>query len=177
MYVFFQMSATIQARAEHVTLLPLADMEDETGKTHILSHLYGLDARKAKCYRPEDRHRLLGVIEASYGTCTAFNESVHRVVQTVIDNERRTTIRVIDEVPTEDQVQEEHSVTRRNTKLHSLNGTTLAPLGQTSLMPLVTMLRVRSWRLFAARPGDKALIEPVEVEVEDVKAGAHSSEK
>ena len=51
------------------------------------------DANKASCYLAADRHHLLAVIEAGYGSIRAFNRRVRRIVDS-LDN-KKTHIAVI----------------------------------------------------------------------------------
>lgn len=74
-------------RAERITVLPLVDIRG--GNDHqpeveqamsLQQSLVGLDARHAGCYKADDRQRLLAVIEASFGTCAAFNKAVQAIL-------------------------------------------------------------------------------------------------
>jgi hypothetical protein len=42
----------------------------------IREQFHYFDASKAKCFKPEERERLLSVIESGFGTLSAFNELV-----------------------------------------------------------------------------------------------------
>ena len=66
--------------AERMKLLPLAEAGDAEGQASTLAMLDKIDARKAQCFKVEDRERLLAVIEASYGTTAAFNRAVRAVL-------------------------------------------------------------------------------------------------
>ena len=40
-----------------------------------------LDAAKSQCFLSRDRHKMLGVIEASFGSLAPFNRTVRRVMK------------------------------------------------------------------------------------------------
>ena len=45
------------------------------------------NAKKAECYKPEDRQKLLAVIEAAFGDVKEFNKSVREMFDTVMINQ------------------------------------------------------------------------------------------
>ena len=53
----------------------LMDIEGKSPEQLRLT-LARFDARKANCFKPNDRQRLMGVIEAGYGDLHAFNVEV-----------------------------------------------------------------------------------------------------
>ena len=75
-FVFIQMGG--QREAITVKLLDTS--------TDLLNSLRRFDAAKAKCYLDMDRHSLLGVIEAHFGTCAPFNAVVRRIIAERLDS-------------------------------------------------------------------------------------------
>ena len=49
---------------------------DDKGLLTLEESLANFDAAKAGCYLSSDRQRLLGVIEATFGTCAPFNKLI-----------------------------------------------------------------------------------------------------
>ena len=72
-----------------------AAMQDDAKRCPALYASFAtFDAEKATCYMPEDRSRLLGVIESGYGSLDEFNIAVRysfsqRVALRVHDSSRR----------------------------------------------------------------------------------------
>ena len=68
--------------AAHITLLPIRKEGSSTGQT-ALEATYDafstFDANAAKCFKPEDKEALLGVIESGTGSIDAFNATVHEI--------------------------------------------------------------------------------------------------
>ena len=80
-FVFIQMGG--QREAITVRLLDTS--------TDLLNSLRRFDAAKAKCYLDRDRQRLLGVIEAHFGTCAPFNAVVRRIIAERLDSHTAPT--------------------------------------------------------------------------------------
>ena len=59
--------------AERITVLPLGDA------TAIEARFSQFDAKEARCFLENDRQHLLGVIEAGFGSYSAFNTIVQEV--------------------------------------------------------------------------------------------------
>ena len=75
LYTFLHMGGS----AERVRLIDIDD-DKEGSKDERLRALARFDAGKAECFLPNDRERLLGVIEAGYGDLGAFNVEVRRLL-------------------------------------------------------------------------------------------------
>ena len=55
-------------------------LQDETQARQLLERQFeGFDAARAECYKEEDKQKLLGVIEASFGNFKVFNLNVSEV--------------------------------------------------------------------------------------------------
>ena len=73
LYTYLHMGGSVE-RVE------LMDIEGKTPEQ--LQHtLASFDAHKASCFKPNDKQRLLGVIEAGYGDLHAFNMEVRWLLQ------------------------------------------------------------------------------------------------
>ena len=78
--LFVLVSIHREKAAQKLVLIPLDPTSD---RARVFG---GFDIRTARCTRPDDRHALLAVIEASFGDLDAFN----RVLRTrLIDVERQ----------------------------------------------------------------------------------------
>ena len=58
---------------EQIVLKPLR--EDSAHAT-----ITALDIAKADCFRPQDRHRILAIVEASYGSFSQFNSACRSIL-------------------------------------------------------------------------------------------------
>ena len=73
-FTFVQMGGD----ATRITTLPFgADKKEEQAN---FDRLRDLDVGKSECFKIEDKERLFAVIEASYGTTSAFNKAARRVL-------------------------------------------------------------------------------------------------
>ena len=68
LFVFLQMGGEIQ----RVTAVALPGRD-------VMAQLALFDAAKASCFKPEDRERLLGIIESAFGDFGAFNTKVRTI--------------------------------------------------------------------------------------------------
>ena len=68
LFVFLQMGGSL----DRVTALTLPGKE-------VQRELATFDASKAQCFKAEDRERLLGIIESSFGDFGTFNATVRRI--------------------------------------------------------------------------------------------------
>ena len=75
LFVFLQMGGGI----EHVDHLVLATTPEEAAQIFSLTSAF--DAQDAQCFVPEDRDRLLSLIEAGFGSMRAFNRSVRNIFE------------------------------------------------------------------------------------------------
>ena len=82
----------MRGSAEHITLLPIQDEESSTGRT-ALEVIFGafktFDAHDAKCFKPEDKEALLGVIESGTGSIDAFNHTVQEIFASIESSRAR----------------------------------------------------------------------------------------
>ena len=64
--------------ASRIVLLPIAKDDESAAPTpsEAMGFFSNFDVRNAYCFQPEDRQRLLGVIEAGYGGYDGFNQQV-----------------------------------------------------------------------------------------------------
>lgn len=73
-----------------ITVVPIAAPSDATPEELYEANQVVYDkftyfkASHAKCFDPNDKARLLGIVEASFGTLTAFDSVVHKIFS--IDN-------------------------------------------------------------------------------------------
>merc|ERR1719198_2384829 len=81
---------------DRVTVLPVPTRSDarssnafETMLRRTASLFEAFDAREASCYHPEDRQRLLGVMEAGFGSLPVFNTVVRRIFAGAADRVKR----------------------------------------------------------------------------------------
>jgi len=88
MLVFLRMGGS----ADRVTVLPVPTRSDarssnafETMLRRTASLFEAFDAREASCFHPEDRQRLLGVMEAGFGSLPVFNTVVRRIFAGAVD--------------------------------------------------------------------------------------------
>jgi len=76
LFVFCHIGSSV----EQITVLPLCAGSTETDRKAeakaVLQSLLTFNAKVAKCFKPEDRQRLLAVIEMSFGTANLFNNQV-----------------------------------------------------------------------------------------------------
>ena len=68
LFVFVQMGGS----NERVTALALPGKE-------VQRELATFDAAQSQCFKPDDRERLLGIIEGAFGDFGAFNSKVRRI--------------------------------------------------------------------------------------------------
>ena len=68
LFVFVQMGGS----NERVTALALPGKE-------VQRELATFDAAQSQCFKPDDRERLLGIIEGAFGDFGAFNAKVRRI--------------------------------------------------------------------------------------------------
>ena len=66
-------------KADRITLLPIQEGDEEQALTAIFDAFAMFDANEAKCFKPEERQELLGVIESGTGSLAAFNETVRKM--------------------------------------------------------------------------------------------------
>ena len=71
LFTFVKMGGT----RERVCIRPLLAASDD--QKQLGEALLRVDAKVAGCYLLKDRDRLLGIIEASFGDCRAFNGCLH----------------------------------------------------------------------------------------------------
>ena len=70
-FVFLKMNGDM----ERVRVLPMGfASEDEA-----LERFHSFDSSAAQCYLPEDRERLLGVVESGFGDHASFNKVVRKL--------------------------------------------------------------------------------------------------
>ena len=65
--------------ADRITLLPIQEGDQEVALTAIFDSFATFDANAAKCFKPEDKEALLGVIESGTGSLAAFNDTVREM--------------------------------------------------------------------------------------------------
>ena len=86
LFVFLHMGGT----RDRLCVVPLASRvgvsKDERAlqEAMVMARLRRVDVAQAECYLPEDKERILSVIESSYGTCEAFNAELQRTEDTKI---------------------------------------------------------------------------------------------
>ena len=70
---------------EGLIIKPFA--ENPAALSSVLMGLRGLNAAKASCYHVMDQQRILAVIEAGYGSLSAFNRSLQTIIRKELDLE------------------------------------------------------------------------------------------
>ena len=70
----------VGGRAKDVLLMDIDDDKEGSQEERLRAAIARFDAGKAQCFLPNDRERLLGVIEAGYGDLGAFNVEVRRLL-------------------------------------------------------------------------------------------------
>ena len=65
---------------EHITLLPIGEGAQEADALSAIFNAFAMfDAGAARCFKPEDKEALLGVIESGTGSIDAFNTNVREI--------------------------------------------------------------------------------------------------
>ena len=70
----------VGGRAKDVLLMDIDDDKEGSQEERLRAAVDRFDAGKAQCFLPNDRERLLGVIEAGFGDLGAFNVEVRRLL-------------------------------------------------------------------------------------------------
>ena len=71
--------ATMGGAAERVRVAPLPLGEGD-GDTPLEAQLASFDALNAQCFKPDERQRLLGIIEEAFGDFGVFNAAVRSIL-------------------------------------------------------------------------------------------------
>jgi len=73
---------------ERIEILPLVagrtQEERAAEAAAVCNTLLTFDASRAKCFKLEDKHRLLALVEIGYGSLSGFNREVKRMVKKVL---------------------------------------------------------------------------------------------
>ena len=63
---------------------------DDVATTSLMTSFDEFDANKASCFLDKDRHHLLAMIEAGYGSIPAFNRKLRGIVRSIDTNTKRS---------------------------------------------------------------------------------------
>lgn len=79
--------------SQGLVIEPFAENSDAL--TRVLIGLRVLDAAKASCFHAMDQQRILAVIEAGYGSLSAFNRSLQAIVRKELEGSDDQGMRVV----------------------------------------------------------------------------------
>ena len=82
----------VRPQLDGLVLRPFADdwaTEPALASKALMTRFDKFDANQAKCFLDEDRHHLLAMIEAGYGSISAFNRKLRDVVKKINSNHQQ----------------------------------------------------------------------------------------
>eukprot|EP00746_Dinoflagellata_sp_MGD_P157652 gnl/MRDRNA2_/MRDRNA2_86275_c0_seq2.p1 gnl/MRDRNA2_/MRDRNA2_86275_c0~~gnl/MRDRNA2_/MRDRNA2_86275_c0_seq2.p1 ORF type:complete len:495 (+),score=55.37 gnl/MRDRNA2_/MRDRNA2_86275_c0_seq2:197-1486(+) len=82
LFIFIKMGGSVDC----VDVLPIEDSREEA-----LERISQFDAQEAKCFVPDDRQRLLAIIESGFGNFDVFNSLVRQMLTSVVEKNSRSS--------------------------------------------------------------------------------------